>query len=267
MDERVGPREVVGVRHARLVVVAVAGRSVRVPLGAVQQDPFGQLAVFLLAAQQAREAQRGGTVQRGDRVHPIAPPERLPLLAAPFHIVRVLLRLGGGRRIFQELFAAGDQLLKLAPHRPLGQLAQLRQLFRTDEQPRVRLGNPGQQFIPRRHGHRRRTLRDRKGPRPAPVGQVAILVPSAIPPPVLSGRQLAGRTIDVEFDPCSLVCNRIESRSGSALEFPPHRTVLWPPRETGWVGFRHRRIGRAVSPFPVGGRSFVQLPVCCHRSR
>jgi hypothetical protein len=43
VDEGVSPGEVVGVGHPRLVVVPVAGRSERIPLGAVQQDNWKSL--------------------------------------------------------------------------------------------------------------------------------------------------------------------------------------------------------------------------------
>ena len=188
VDERVSPGEVVGVRHPRLVVVAVAGRPARIPFGAVQQNPFGKLAVLVLAAQQTRETERGRTVQRGDGIHPVAPPQRLPLLAAAFHIVRIRLRLGGRRRVLQELFTARNQLLEPVVHRPLGQLAQFRQLFGTDEQSRVRLGNPGKQFVPRGMGIATAwsgivNVRDR-----LQLVWLPSFVHSPVAPPVRSGR-------------------------------------------------------------------------------
>ena len=144
MDEAVSANEVVGVGHAGFVVVAVTGGSLRVPLGAVQQNPLCQLSVFVLAAQQPSERQRSCPVQCGRRVGPIAPPDLAPRVAAPHRSFRVLRRLGRRRWLGHQPVALTDEFLELIAHRPFGQLAQTRQVLRTQEQPRMRPGDPRQ---------------------------------------------------------------------------------------------------------------------------
>ena len=101
-------------REARFVigVVAIISRTQQVPLRTRHENSLGELSVYLLAAQQASERERGGAVEHLDRVGPIAPPDLAPLFTVANHVGIILRRVGGGQQTSQQRVAFSNQLVK-----------------------------------------------------------------------------------------------------------------------------------------------------------
>ncbi len=230
VDEGIGPREIVVVRHARLIVVAVAGAALRVPFGAVEQDSPGLLPVLVLPAEQPGEGERRSAIQCSDGVGAVPPPHLAPVLALAFHVGRIFRRLFRGRRTRKNPLALFHQSLVLTLHLAACQLAQAVQILRPQEEARVRLGDSGHQFAARRQRHRHGVTGNRKSPRLAPGGLLTSLVLAPIPPRVAACPECPGRAMHVEFDAGGPINHVFEVCIAGTFDFP-RQTLLRPPTE------------------------------------
>ena len=265
VQEGVGAREVVVVRHPGFVVVPVSRRSFGVPLRAGHQDLSRQTAVLLLAPEQPRESEGGRAVERRDRVHPVAPPDHAPILAQTHRPFRIKRGLGGRRRVGHDLVRRGHQRVGDRLQVSLRPLAQGVDVLRPDEQSRVGPRDPSDQLLPLRQGQRPRLLGDGECDRPAPRRRSPVAIAIAESPEPFARRERPRWPVHRIGHVGRLVLHLGKPGIPRALDLIRGGVLLRPPHE------RRRRLHlraafrRPKSPFPRLCRCLIDLQLS-HRS-
>ena len=258
VDERVGPREIVDVRHTRFIVVPVVGAALGIPFGAFEKNSLGLLPVLLLTAQQPGKSERRRTVEGIDRIGAVSPPDLPPLLALVDGARRILRRLLRRRRVGENSIALFHEIEILVLQLAASKFSQPLQILGTHEEPGMGFRNSGDQLLTTGQGHLHGAVRNRKTPRLAPPSVPALLVFAAVTPCIAARPEGSRRTMHVEFDAGGLVNDVRETGVGSALDFP-RQAFLRPPTKARWIRLRHNSLVGPVAPRPGLRGPLIQL--------
>jgi len=231
IHERVCSREIVIVGHARFVVVTVARTTLRVPLGAFEQDSLGLVAVSLLSAEQPGKSKRRSAVQRLDSIRPVAPPNLAPFFTASHHTFRIGRRLSGRRRPGHNSFTFFDKPVVFVFHLTLRQLSQFAEILRAHKQSRMTFRNSADKLFSNRQRHFRGVIGNRESSCRTPVRTLSVQVLAAITPHICPRFECPGRTMHVKLDTANLILDFLKFRIADALDLPC-KAGLRPPAKT-----------------------------------